>query len=533
MAGQGVLCLTLFTCGIVIHTALAVDNVSLGCFGSAGSCLNHNLTCSDTARVAIKKAVYGHKTWVNCTTGVISCSDTCCSYLRNSDCFHTFIADDISDIYRNCSSHFCDFRTPRLVEPCSGFQAVSSYSVVEYECVEESSTIPMCGAATYTVGTSVSVLYDPTQQYMVATDVCYCTVSQPNRNRVTIEGIDVRMTGPAGQCGVLGIYNSSSTFTQQTCNSLSPWPSLTLAQTSDYYFFLTLTNLAEFVWIRFKGTNALTVACSLNAVHTTTPAPTTTTTPTATSTTVTYPTASPPITTQPPTQSSSSSPATSATSATTNELATTPKSTITVVSTPTTSSASKTVSISVTPETWTTSTEAVGPGTTSGAQGAAGSNVGVVVGAVAGGIFILVVIVAIGLCRRKHKATQQSMKLGQLVSTDTEKGRQAVVYDNIVISHVPESPVDPIISSPVSETLKTSQSKSVGQRQTVEASQTKEAAELYSKLDKNTISNEHVYTTVVPSAEVKDTNTTSNEHVYTTVVPSAEVKDTNIVTIRL
>ncbi|XP_070195277.1 uncharacterized protein [Littorina saxatilis] len=273
---------------------------------SLSDCGHAQLTCNADQRLAILRVSHGHhlnlSNFDQCPSSVENCSavaDVCCrppieTSLR---CLEDYPLESevLMEAHQNCSASLsrssdyvtCDLELPPSPQQAKGrcsnvtiqeniivFQNLSSYSTVDYACVNESDVVQLCTASKKS-GNLLYTLWDSGQALPDASDAnmttCQCSVTSASASQVFIRALDVRIpqTDVSQGCSYVTVTDSGRTWLNTSCLTDTSIYFHTSSQTTrvttpiDVIMSLNTKHLPDIVWLGFTSLreNELTLTC--------------------------------------------------------------------------------------------------------------------------------------------------------------------------------------------------------------------------------------------------------------------------------
>ncbi|XP_041354330.1 uncharacterized protein LOC121372130 isoform X2 [Gigantopelta aegis] len=250
------------------------------------------LHCPRFHRIAIREALYGVHSLNSACPVNMDCSDAkrdiCCEMVGGMDCLFPYPLDHLNSFHTNCSGKvMCSVEMDHKQAASSACSTadhrnVSSYSLVDYVCVNATFTAEICSETEISViGRTLFAIYNPHDYSSPLTDTsCTCTARSHQwrtaTNYISSFAVDLRLTAESG-CSDTELFMASGGESQDvTCETskgdswfLYPFVSI-LNSTGDSMARLTIgKNNPDFVWIGFEGSfdEDIVLTCKRDKPH--------------------------------------------------------------------------------------------------------------------------------------------------------------------------------------------------------------------------------------------------------------------------
>ncbi|XP_046333706.2 uncharacterized protein LOC124116420 [Haliotis rufescens] len=263
-----------------------------------GECSNLLMQCPPAHKIAIREALYGvHAVSSPCPYS-FSCEDAwkdvCCDMAAGRDCLFPYPLDHLETFHRDCSGNIqCTIKTdqkPEASPACSPVEHrnVSSYSLIDYVCVNDTFTADMCSPLSVSIrGRTLFAMFDARREVPPPPgSVCACAAtptSWSGKGRVSAFVVDMRLNKPSSTwCSDSELLMEAQPKIHEiTClashDPYFPYPFVSILNSTNGAISRLVINEIppEFVWIGFEASKdeEVQLTCGLQPSPTTTSAP--------------------------------------------------------------------------------------------------------------------------------------------------------------------------------------------------------------------------------------------------------------------
>ncbi|KAK7482242.1 hypothetical protein BaRGS_00026485 [Batillaria attramentaria] len=251
------------------------------------------LTCDADQRLAILNVRHAYHVaqtkFQICPAQVKNCSyvpEVCCRAAADppssADCLEPYDQTTLLDVHRRCSgiastsggNVTCDVQLPPLPQVSSGacsnlsgFQNASSYSIVDYACINDSDVSSFCSAS----GKNGNLLYTmwTPQNVTVPGEVnhesckCRVTSSRTPATDVFVRIMDLRLPSPGDRenCSYITVADAYKTYFRSSCSNSTMLfdpafrqnDRITARTPFDVTLLLNAQHVPDMVWLGFSG----------------------------------------------------------------------------------------------------------------------------------------------------------------------------------------------------------------------------------------------------------------------------------------